>query len=74
MRAGSVLGGGSREGRHGAALEPLAQHIDALGGVDAVAVLLDATELVAGEAASEGEEKRSAGPDNCAVCGLVART
>ena len=32
LRAGSVQGGGSREGRHGAALEPLAQRSDAFEG------------------------------------------
>ena len=39
LRAGSVQidGGGSRERRHGAALEPFAQRDDALGGVDAIA-------------------------------------
>ena len=58
LRAGSVLGGGSRERRHGAALEPLAQRSDALGGVGAYVtplVLEDTAEAIAGEAASGGE-------------------
>ena len=50
-----IDGGGSRERRHGAALEPLEQSSDALGGVGATKVG-DATELVAREAASEEEK------------------
>ena len=46
LRAWSVQGGGSRERRHGAALESLAQRSDALGGVVTIAVVVDATECV----------------------------
>ena len=42
LRAGGVQGGGSREGRHGAALESLAQRGDADGGVGAIAEKVDA--------------------------------
>ena len=60
LRAGSVQihGGGSREGRYGAALEPLAQRSDALGGVGALLLAKlspDTAEAVAGETASGGE-------------------
>ena len=54
MRAGSVQGGGSLERRHGAALEPLAQRGDALGGVGA-AILGDATDRIVSETAREEE-------------------
>ena len=64
LRAGSVqiYGGGSREGRHGAALEPLAQRSDALGGVGASAVFADATECVVAETAGE---RRGAACQKC---------
>ena len=65
MRAGSVQidGGGSRERRHGAALESLAQRGDALDGVGASAFFVDAADHVVGETASEGEGKVSSGCD-----------
>ena len=57
LRAGSVqiYGGGSRERRHGAALESLAQRSDALGGVGALQISpgamlqVDAAKLIASE-------------------------
>ena len=54
MQVACRYGRGSREGRHGAALKPLAQRSDALGGVGAFAVFVDAAERVVGEAAREG--------------------
>ena len=54
-------GGGSRERRHGAALEPLAQRSDALGGVGALPDRVDAADHVVGETASEGRQKCSGG-------------
>ena len=51
-------GRGSRERRHGAALESLAQRIDALGGVGAIAILVEATELIARQAAREKARER----------------
>ena len=48
-RRGSAL-----ERDHGATLEPLAELGDALGGVGAVAITIDAAELVAGQTAKEG--------------------
>ena len=54
-----IDGGGSRERRHGAALEPLAQRIDALGREGARDVTIEgvrgeATECVVAETASKG--------------------
>ena len=49
---------GSREGRHGAALESLAQRSDATGGVGALLLAPhspDTAEAVVGETASGGE-------------------
>ena len=57
LRAGSVQGGGSREGRHGAALESLAQRGDADGGVGAMTDSVDATERILAETASVGRSK-----------------
>ena len=48
-----LWGGGALERGHGAPLEPLAQLGDALGGVGAVAILMEAAELVPGQAAGE---------------------
>ena len=62
LRAGGVQGGGSREGRHGAALESLAQRGDALGGVGAFgpdAALVDATDYVVAETASKEHDRAS---------------
>ena len=50
----SDRGGGALERGHGAPLEPLAQLGDALGGVGAAAALVDAAELVAGQAGKVG--------------------
>ena len=46
-----TLRGGALERGNGAALEALAQLVDALGGVGAAAVLIKAAELVGGQAA-----------------------
>ena len=46
----NTWGAGALERGHGAPLEPLAQLGDALGGVDAVAAPVEATELVLGQA------------------------
>ena len=64
--AGSVqiYGDGSRERRHGAALEPLAQRGDALGGAYELAILEVPTDVIASEAANDGQ-KCSAGSDTC---------
>ena len=59
-----IYGGGSRERRHGAALEPLAQRSDALGGVGSAAVYVEATESVTGETVSKGEGKVSSGAEH----------
>ena len=48
-------------GEGGGALECLAQRIDALGGVRAFAVLVDATEFVVGEAADDEKARRVIG-------------
>ena len=53
-RRRTLMGGGAREMGHGASLEPLAQLGDALRGVGAVAITIDAAELVAGQTAKEG--------------------
>ena len=45
-------------GEGGGALECLAQRIDALGGVFAFAILVDATECIVGEAADNEEAQR----------------
>ena len=50
-------GGGALERGHGAPLEPLAQLGDALSGVLAVTVTVEATELVTGQAAKGGERE-----------------
>ena len=42
----------------GGAPECLAQRVDALGGVDAIAIMADATDLVFGEAADNKEAQR----------------
>ena len=55
-RKRTLLGGGALERGHGASLEPLAQLEDALGGVGASAILIDAAERVAAQAA---KQKRS---------------
>ena len=46
-----TLRGGALERGHGAALEALAQLVDALGGVGAAAAIIKAAELDAGQAA-----------------------
>ena len=48
----NALGRGALERGHVALLEPLAQLGDALGGVGAVAMTVDAAELVVGQAAT----------------------
>ena len=50
----TLLGGGALERGHGASLEPLAQLGDALRGVGAVAMTVDAAELDVGQTAKEG--------------------
>ena len=47
----NTRGGGAPERGHGAALEALAQLVDALRSVGAAAVMIEAAELVAGQAA-----------------------
>ena len=47
----TLRGGGAPKRGHGAPLEPLAELGDALGGVGAEAVPVEATELVAGQTA-----------------------
>ena len=47
--------GGALERGDGAALQPLAQLGDALGGVGAVAIVVEAAEPAEGQAASKGE-------------------
>ena len=46
-----TLRGGALKRGHGAALEGLAQLVDALGGVGAAAIIIEAAELVVGQAA-----------------------
>ena len=53
-REASTRGGGALERGHGAPLEPLAQLCDALCGVGALAIRIDAAELVEGQAAMGG--------------------
>ena len=48
-RCGTYGCGGALERGHGASLEPLAQLGDALCGVGAVAIIVNATELVVGQ-------------------------
>ena len=50
-RKRTLLGGGALERGHSASLEPLAQLGDALRGVGAAAELIEAAELVTGQAA-----------------------
>ena len=50
-RKRTLLGGGALERGHGAPFECLAQLRDALGGVGAVAITVEATKLVAGQTA-----------------------
>ena len=47
----TLWGGGALERGHGAPLEPLAELGDALGGVGAVTLIIEAAELVTGQAA-----------------------
>ena len=49
---------GALERCDGASLESLAQHIDALGGVVAIAILVDAAERVVRQAAQEKARER----------------
>ena len=58
----NTRGGGALERCHGTPLETLAQLGDALGGVGATAVNIDAAELVAGQAA-KGKRVVSMGAD-----------
>ena len=51
---GTLGGGGSLERGHGAPLEPLTQLDDALRGVGALAIHVQAAELVVGQAAKVG--------------------
>ena len=50
-RKRTLLGGGALERGHGTSLEPLAQLGDALGGVGAFSIAVDAAELVIAQAA-----------------------
>jgi hypothetical protein len=50
-RKRTLLGGGALERGHGAPFECLAQLGDALGGVGAAAITVEATKLVAGQTA-----------------------
>ena len=50
----SDRGGGALERGHGAPLEPLAQLGDAVGGVGAIAIPVEAAELVVAQAAKVG--------------------
>ena len=50
-RKRTLLGGGAPERGHGTSLEPLEQLGDALGGVGAVTLIIEAAELVAAQAA-----------------------
>ena len=50
-RNANTLGGGALERSHSAPLEPLAQFGDAVGGVGALALPIEATELVFGQTA-----------------------
>ena len=56
-------GGGEPERSHGAPLEPLAQLGDALGGVGAVPILVDAAQRVTVQAAKKDEGGVSTGAD-----------
>ena len=47
----NTWGGGALERGHGTPLEPLAERSDALSGVVAIPILVDATELVVGQTA-----------------------
>ena len=49
----TLWGGGAPKRGHGAALEPLAELDDALGGVGAVTLIIAAAEMVTGQAAKE---------------------
>ena len=50
----TLVGGGALERGHGAPLEPLAQLGDAIGGVGALTIPIEAAELVSGQAAKVG--------------------
>ena len=50
-KANTLGGGGTPQRGHGAPLQPLAERSDALSGVLAVPILVDATELVVGQTA-----------------------
>ena len=50
----NTWGGGALERGHGTPLEPLAERSDALSGVLAVPILVEATELAAGQTAMDG--------------------
>jgi hypothetical protein len=73
-------GGGALERGDGAALEPLAQLGDALGGVGAAAFPVKAAELVLSQAASKGEGRGGlgevpVGPDKRVLkCGAAAHS
>ena len=63
-KANTLGAGGALQRGHGALLERLAQLGDALGGVGAAAILIEATDLVVGQAASMGgSESVSRGAD-----------
>ena len=49
----TLWGGGAPKRGHGAALEPLAELDDALGGAGAVTLIIAAAEMVTGQAAKE---------------------
>ena len=58
-KANTLGAGGALQRGHGAPLEPLAQLGDALGSVGAAAILIEATDLVVGQAASMGGSESS---------------
>ena len=69
----NTRGGSALERGHGASLEPLAQLGYALGGEGAIAATIEATELVAGQAA-KGKEEVSMGADTKANASWGRRT
>ena len=60
-KANTLGAGGALQRGHGALLERLAQLGDALGGVGAAAILIEATDLVVGQAASMGGSESVSG-------------
>ena len=58
----NTWGGGALERGHGTPLEPLAERSDALSGVLAAPIHVDATDRVVGQAASMGGSESVSGP------------